>query len=711
MDKQLSDLCWPLDRLGEGIDELAKHAGLSTTRQLQFAPPQALNRHDMIDIGRWIEWASERLGVEAESIETTVPEFARCLCRLGPAVLRLDYDDDSPYILVLGLKRGKLQVLAPDLRIRNCSVESLRAAICDPYEAPVNAEIDRLLALAAIPKPQWQKVRRLMCEERLATQKLAGIWMLRLPPTANFWQQLSQAGLPRRLLLMLAVFALVYGLEILAWSWIGQAALNGRLDFGWLTAWTLLVLSLVPLHVLSGWLDAHFALDLGRILKKRLLAGALRLDIEAVKHQGAGQLLGRVMESQALESLALNGGFSGLIGLIELIFSAWILSMGAGGGIHLLLLIGWLLLAIVLLGRYMRKMQSWTLMRLDMTHQLIERMVGHKTCLAQESEARRNSREDQTVKEYLNSSKQSDNAIAPLAGGFSRGWLIVALAGLAPAFIAGSASPGGLAISLGGILLANRALSGVSSGLTALSRAALAWTQVSAMFNSAEKTPADEIFLSTSQIAGIGKHQAASKLIDASSIVFRYRPEGDPVLCGVNLTIYKGERILLEGSSGGGKSTLAALLVGLRNPDSGLMLLNGLDSHTLGDNWHRLAAEAPQFHENHILSGTLAFNLLMGRNWPASEADLQEAQDLCVELGLGELLERMPSGLLQRVGETGWQLSHGERSRIFLARALLQKTQLTILDESLAALDPESLQKCLHCAFKHARTLLVIAHP
>jgi ABC-type transport system involved in cytochrome bd biosynthesis fused ATPase/permease subunit len=143
------------------------------------------------------------------------------------------------------------------------------------------------------------------------------------------------------------------------------------------------------------------------------------------------------------------------------------------------------------------------------------------------------------------------------------------------------------------------------------------------------------------------------------------------VLRGVDLTIHHGDRILLEGSSGGGKSTLAALLVGLRKPESGLLLLNGLDRPTLGDNWQRLATEAPQFHENHILSGTLGFNLLMGRNWPASDEELLAARELCIELGLGPLLERMPAGMMQMVGETGWQLSHGERSRIFLARALL----------------------------------------
>jgi ABC-type multidrug transport system fused ATPase/permease subunit len=71
----------------------------------------------------------------------------------------------------------------------------------------------------------------------------------------------------------------------------------------------------------------------------------------------------------------------------------------------------------------------------------------------------------------------------------------------------------------------------------------------------------------------------------------------------------------------------------------------------------------------------------------------------------------MPAGLLQMVGETGWQLSHGERSRLYIARALLQGAALIILDESFAALDPETLHGVQQCVLARAPTLLVIAHP
>jgi ATP-binding cassette, subfamily B, bacterial len=71
----------------------------------------------------------------------------------------------------------------------------------------------------------------------------------------------------------------------------------------------------------------------------------------------------------------------------------------------------------------------------------------------------------------------------------------------------------------------------------------------------------------------------------------------------------------------------------------------------------------------------------------------------------------MPSGMFQLVGETGWQLSHGERSRLFLARAVLQGADLVILDEGFAALDPKTLRECLCFVLDRATTLLLIVHP
>jgi ABC-type multidrug transport system fused ATPase/permease subunit len=183
-------------------------------------------------------------------------------------------------------------------------------------------------------------------------------------------------------------------------------------------------------------------------------------------------------------------------------------------------------------------------------------------------------------------------------------------------------------------------------------------------------------------------------------------------LQGVTVQIRSGDRLLLEGPSGGGKSTLAALLAGARLPESGLVLFGGLDRDTLGaERWRRRIVIAPQFHENHVLMGTFAFNVLLGRGWPPRPGDLETVDQTCRLLGLGDLLDRMPAGMQQVVGETGWQLSHGEKSRLYLARALLQDADVIILDESFAALDPGTLRQCLTCVLEMSPTLLVIAHP
>ena len=263
------------------------------------------------------------------------------------------------------------------------------------------------------------------------------------------------------------------------------------------------------------------------------------------------------------------------------------------------------------------------------------------------------------------------------------------------------------------MFLAYRAFHKLAAGMWHLTGAAIAWEQVAPLFQAAARpevggSPA----FALTPVSSVGRSDGAPTVIEAHELVFRYRDRGAPVLQGCNLRICAGDRLLLEGPSGGGKSTLASLLSGLRVPESGLLLLRGLDRQTLGaEGWRRRVVAAPQFHENHVLTATFAFNVLMGRRWPPQSEDIEAAEHVCRELGLDDLLTRMPAGLWQLVGETGWQLSHGERSRLYMARALLQGADLIILDESFAALDPETLHRCLRCVLQRAATVLVIAHP
>ena len=76
---------------------------------------------------------------------------------------------------------------------------------------------------------------------------------------------------------------------------------------------------------------------------------------------------------------------------------------------------------------------------------------------------------------------------------------------------------------------------------------------------------------------------------------------------------------------------------------------------------------------------------------------------------LGPLLDTMPAGLMQMVGDSEWQLSNGEKSRIYLARTLLQKGDVILLDETFAALDPETAQRAIGCVLRRAPALVCVA--
>ena len=98
--------------------------------------------------------------------------------------------------------------------------------------------------------------------------------------------------------------------------------LQGRLETSWLLAWGLLLLTLVPLRVLVTSTGGRLAVRGGALLKRRLLFGALALETDSVRRRGAGQLLGRVLESEVLDAMAISGGFLALTAGIELILAA-----------------------------------------------------------------------------------------------------------------------------------------------------------------------------------------------------------------------------------------------------------------------------------------------------------------------------------------------------------------------------------------------------
>jgi len=709
----LMPLAWPASRLNEALEALARRANLSPRAVELLSPPAELRQQGDEALGQWLRLAADHLGLEAEPTEIPYGEVEPLLRQVGPALLRLPGDGEPCVLALLSGGRRRVSVLGPDLMVHRLRRAEVCAALCRDLEASLAAQVDRLLVEAGVPARRQARARAAILYEWLGSTPIGGGWLLGLPAGSSLWHQARQAHLPSRLLAFVSGHAVQYLLWLLAWWMIGQGALQGRLDPSWLLAWALLLVTLVPFRLLATWSQGRLAIGAGGLLKQRLLYGALRLAPEEMRHQGAGQLLGRVLEAEAVEALALSGGLLGLMAGMELLIAATVMHAGAGGGRHALLLPAWVAVALLLGWRYFQQRRHWTGERLTLTHDLVEGLVGHRTRLAQEGRERWHDGEDQALARYLERTAAMDRTAAWLIAIVPRGWLFLGLLGLAPAFVTGHGSPAALAIGLGGMLLAYRALHKLATGMWHLAGAAIDWEQVAPLFKAAARPESGGApsFALTS-VSGAGRSDGAPTMLEAHEVVFRYRDRGAPVLQGCNLRIRSGDRLLLEGPSGSGKSTLASLLSGLRVPESGLLLLRGLDRQTIGpEAWRRRVVAAPQFHDNHVLTETFAFNLLMGRRWPPQSEDVEAAENICRELGLDDLLIRMPAGLWQLVGETGWQLSHGERSRLYMARALLQGADVIVLDESFAALDPETLQRCLRCVLQRAATMLVIAHP
>jgi ATP-binding cassette subfamily B protein len=698
---------WPLERIGEAFVTLARETGLIDTAAAAPRHPPA----DAATLDRWMSAAGEQIGLALDPVTAHNVDVADALAMMYPAIVRLG----DGALAVLGHRRGVLTCLGPDGVRRRTPLRAVALLIQRPHEAPHKARIAALLDRTQLSEAARSRAEAGMLREFLASEVVLHGWTLRMPPGASFARQCRAAGLFRLGGVLLGAHAAQYMLYLISWWAIGAAVLEGRLAPGWLWGWALLLVITVPFVMLSTWSQGKLAAGLGMLLRRRLLAGALELPPHQINRDGIGQLLGRTIEADNLERLALGGGFASVLAVLELGFALPVLVAGAGGWLHGALLAGWIALGGVLAARLSRGRARWTDQRLALTGLTVERIVGHRTRLAQEVPERWHDGEDEALSAYLDRSEQLDRRTLALLVLMPRGWLIAGLAALAPSFLHG-ADLVSISTAVGGVVLAWGSLAKLTGGLDQLATAVVAWRRVAPLFHAAagvlpdgakpvrRATAPENLVLSPSR--------AGEPVLEAVDVAYRHANRAADVLSGCDLVIRHGDQVLLQGPSGSGKSTFASLLTGMQSAKRGLLLARGLDMSCLGETgWRARVSASPQFHENHVLTESFAFNLLMSRSWPARKEDIDEAQQICEELGLGPLLRRMPAGMYQTVGETGWQLSHGEQSRLFIARALLQRADVVILDESLAALDPENMASTLKCLRARAPSLVMIAHP
>jgi ABC-type bacteriocin/lantibiotic exporter with double-glycine peptidase domain len=191
-----------------------------------------------------------------------------------------------------------------------------------------------------------------------------------------------------------------------------------------------------------------------------------------------------------------------------------------------------------------------------------------------------------------------------------------------------------------------------------------------------------------------------------SGVFFGYR-DNPPVLAGLAFEIRPGEKIALVGSSGSGKSTVAKLIARLYDVNQGVVRIDGIDVRdvTLAS-LRSTVCYVPQ--EAILFDRSIKENLLLGK----AEASLEELWEAIEVAGLTALVHALPRGWDTQIGPRGMSLSGGERQRLSLARAVLQKPSVFLLDESTSALDVPSERQVYMNLTQHfaEQTILFVSH-
>ena len=206
--------------------------------------------------------------------------------------------------------------------------------------------------------------------------------------------------------------------------------------------------------------------------------------------------------------------------------------------------------------------------------------------------------------------------------------------------------------------------------------------------------------------AGPASKPASKAAVSFEHVYFGYG-DGDDVVRDVSFDVHVGERLAFVGESGGGKSTLASLLLGLYEPRSGRISVFGRPTSAFPVAQLRRKIGVV-FQDASLFSGTVEENIAYGR----SEASRQDVVNAAERANADSFIRRLPDGYQTVIGERGLKLSGGQRQRIAVARAILKDADILVLDEATSALDTRSermVQAGLE-SLMEGRTSIIIAH-
>ena len=198
------------------------------------------------------------------------------------------------------------------------------------------------------------------------------------------------------------------------------------------------------------------------------------------------------------------------------------------------------------------------------------------------------------------------------------------------------------------------------------------------------------------------------KSITFDNVSFKYESAHKPSLSDVSFSIGIGESVGIVGPSGAGKSTLVDLLLGLLQPTTGRILVDGTPINSSLGGWQRNLGYVPQ--SIYLIDDSLAKNVAFGLD--DAEIDQDRVMESIKLAQLSEFIDSLPLGVETVVGERGVRLSGGQRQRIAIARALYENPGILVLDEATSALDSATEAEVMDAVrqLQSTRTVIIVAH-